>query len=187
MPIVIEWRPGPSAANAYVDPPTFLSGATITARYTYLGDYPEVGSKIRWYKNGIYQSAYDDQRSFVVTGQRGDTWLFYVTPCDSYGCGDKVESLPGVMLNNPPTPPTRVEIIPHNPQTTDDLYAVVSGSTDIDGDTITYHIKWYRTRNGTTTELLSYRNKTSISYTEVDEGDVFSIEAKAFDGESESE
>jgi len=90
------------------------------------------------------------------------------------------------MLNNPPTAPTRVEIVPHNPQVDDDLFVIVSGSTDVDGDRIVYHIKWYRTRNGSTEELVAYRNRLSIPYTEVQEGDIFSVEARAFDGIEES-
>jgi hypothetical protein len=87
------------------------------------------------------------------------------------------------MINSPPTAPTRAEIIPHNPQVDDDLFAIVSGSTDPDGDRVIYHIKWYR--NGT--ELISYRDRVKVPYTELSEGDIFSMEAKAFDGIEESE
>jgi len=90
------------------------------------------------------------------------------------------------MINNPPSAPSRIEIVPHNPQVDDDLFAIVEGSVDLDGDRIIYHITWYRLRDGVTEELVAYRNKTTVPYTEVQEGDVFSIEARAFDGSDES-
>lgn len=173
-------------SNAAVVPAVFRSGDTICASYDYSGEYPESGSQIRWYRNGVYQPTWDNQICFEVTGQRGDEWEFYVTPCDAFHCGSPVESTPGVIINNPPTAPTRVEIVPHNPQVEDDLFAVVGGSTDADGDSIVYHIWWYRVRSSVTEELVAYRNRLTVPYTEVEEGDVFSIEARAFDGTDES-
>lgn len=175
--------------DARVVPSQFHSGETICAEYTYhnaIGE-PESGSLIRWYRNNIHQSEHDSHRCIVASGRRGDVWYFTVTPSNGFCYGTTGTSTTGVIVNNPPTPPTRVEIVPHNPQVDDDLFVVASGATDLDGDVVTYRVKWYRTRSGVTEELIAYRNRKMIPYIEVEEGDIFSVEVKAFDGMDESD
>jgi len=166
------------ADNARVVPSTFRSGDVICASYDYHGAYPEAGSVLRWYKNGVWQSRYDGVICFPVTGVRGDTWYFTITPCDGYHYGDTVTSAPGVMINNPPSEPTYVEIIPHNPQLTDDLTAFFGGAVDPDGDKVVYHTYWYRNE----VELVDYRDQTVIPYYELSVGDKFRLVVLASDG-----
>ena len=168
----------PIATNAAVSPTTFHIGDTISAIYTYLGDNPETGSLIHWYKNGAQQPYYNNSKSFSVTGARGDAWFFIVRPCDGVQYGNPVQSTSGVMLNNQPTEPMYVEVVPHNPQTNDDLMVVYGGAVDPDGDRVLYSIRWYK--NGE--EMLSYRDKTRVPYTELSIADVFSVEVSTSDG-----
>ena len=105
-----------------------------------------------------------------------------MTPCDGHVYGETVESAVGVVINTPPSPPTFVTIFPHNPQVEDNLYVVASGAVDADGDPIKYHTRWFKN----SIEMFAYRNKFMIPYTEVFEGDVFSVEVRAFDGFEES-
>ncbi|MBU1870249.1 MAG: PKD domain-containing protein [Candidatus Omnitrophica bacterium] len=49
----------------------------------------------------------------------------------------------GKGTNNPPTQPT-VTIAPTQPKTSDNLTATASGSTDPDGDTVTYRYAWFK-------------------------------------------
>ena len=144
---------------------------------------PESGTRIRWYKNGQYIHAFDDLKYITATGVRGDIFYYTVTPGDGYQYGSTVQSAPGVITNTPPTTPTFCEIVPHNPQITDNLYLVVYGSTDADGDPITYKVKWYKND----VEMVIYRDKFMVPYTEVDEDDVFTVSVTAYDGFEESE
>jgi hypothetical protein len=167
----------PVAANAVVSPSSFQIGDTITASYTYSGD-PESGTLIRWYKNNIRQRSLDNKRSFVVSGVRGDVFYFTVTPCDGTQYGSTVVSAVGIMKNNPPPDVSWVEIIPHTPVAgVDDLKVFHEEVEDPDGDKVIYHYKWYK--NGV--ELASYEDKTTIPYTEVSEGDVFTVEVTTTD------
>ena len=168
----------PTATSVVVSPITFHIGDTIGVSYTYTGDHPESGSLIRWYKNNVYQSGYNDTKSFTVSGARGDTWFYIVIPCDSLQYGDSAQSSVGTMLNNLPTDPTYVEIVPHNPQTNDDLLVVYGGATDPDGDKVLYNIRWYR--DGV--ELVAYRDRVRIPYSELSTDNVFSVEVSTSDG-----
>lgn len=170
------------ADDARVVPSTFRSGDTICAHYDYHGSYPEADSILRWYKNGAWQKQFDGIVCFVVTGVRGDTWYFTITPCDGFHYGDTVISAPGVMINNPPSAPTYVEIIPHNPQLTDDLTGFFGGSIDPDGDRVAYRTYWYRND----IEMVGYRNRTVIPYTELSVGDRFKLVVIATDGTDDS-
>jgi len=152
-----------------VVPSQFPSGTTIRAAYDYHGYYPEGASLIRWYKNDRYQNRYDDQRSFVAIGEVDDTWFFTVTPSDGYHYGDTVRSSPGVIVSVEEAA-LSVEIVPHNPQVTDNLYLSINGKVRPTSMS-RYDVKWYK--NGS--ELVGYRNKYVVPYTEVFEGDVFSV------------
>jgi|GEM_PF-2693061 len=86
--------------------------------------------------------------------------------------------------NNPPSKPS-VYITPSNPTTDDDLYCYAN-SYDADGDTITYHYRWYR--NGslyTTTSTTS--NYSFISRTATKDCDSWKCVVTAFDGKDYSE
>jgi len=157
------------ADNARVVPHRFRSGTQICAEYDYHGYWPESGSLIRWYKNNRHLPLYDDVGCFVATGEAGDFFFFTVTPSDGYRYGDTVQSASGVVTAAEVTIPT-VEIVPHNPQVTDNLYVVIDGRVR---STITgkYKVTWYRND----IVLPAYRNKYSVPYTEVSEGDIFSV------------
>ena len=171
------------ADNAVVVPSTFLTGDTICASYDYHGSYPEAGSILRWYKNGVWLPLYNNVTCFPAIGIRGDTWIFTITPNDGYHYGETVTSAPGIMSNNPPSAPTYVEIIPHNPQPTDDLKAFFGGSVDPDGDRVTYKTFWYKND----VEMTTYRNTTTIPYTELSIGDSIRLAVVATDGYADSE
>lgn len=86
--------------------------------------------------------------------------------------------------NTPPSKPS-VYITPSNPTTEDDLYCYAN-SYDADGDTITYHYRWYR--NGylySTSSTTS--NYSTISHTATRENDTWKCSVRAFDGKDYSE
>jgi len=120
----------------------------------------------------VYQPQYDDIQCFVATGEVGDVFFFTVTPSDGYRYGDTVQSTPGIIISVTAEIPT-VEIVPHNPQITDNLYVVLDGKVRL---TITerYTVTWYKND----VVMTAYQDKYSIPYTEVSEGDVFKVEAE---------
>lgn len=158
--------------NARVEPPRFPSGTRICAEYDYHGYWPESGSLIRWYQNDVYLPRYDDTKCFIATGEVGDVFFFTVTPSDGYRYGDTARSTPGIIIAVVAEVPT-VEIVPHNPQITDNLYVVLDGRVRL---TISrrYRVTWYK--NGSI--MPAYQDKYYVPYTEVSEGDVFTVEAE---------
>ena len=157
------------AANAKVIPAEFPSGDTITAWYEFFGYQPESGSIIRWYVNDQYQDEYDDRISFPAIGDVGDIWFFTVSPSDGWQYGTTVESTPGVIIGIDSTI-TSVEIVPHNPQITDNLFVVINGKVKRIIDR-RYNVRWFKND----IEMPAYRDTYYIPYTEVAVDDVFSV------------
>jgi hypothetical protein len=164
-------------ASAVAITPTFIIGDTISITYTYTGALAEVTNLtlIRWYKGNVHQSSLDNKRTFAVTGVRGDTWKSTVTVCDGTQYGLPVTSNTGTMLNNLPSPPTYVNVVPHTPVTgeygLDDLTVSYGGSVDPDGDRVVYILRWYE--GGVL--LPAYNDKVKLPYTEVREGYIYTV------------
>ena len=172
----------PAVTNVRIVPNKFHIGDTISVTYTFTADpgKSETGTIVRWYRNNQYQKIYDNLKSFVVNGRRGDTWLSSITPCDGAQYGITVTSSnTGIMLNNLPSQHTYVECCPHNPMAgMDDLKVFYSGAVDPDGDRVLTLIKWLRNN----IELPQYANKSVMPRAEVREGDVFKVEISTTDG-----
>lgn len=64
----------------------------------------------------------------------------------AYGNTDEASK----TANHAPSAPTTVAVTPSAPKTRHDLTAAASGSTDADGDTVTYRYQWAYSANGTT-------------------------------------
>lgn len=75
---------------------------------------------------------------------RWDRWKARACSYDGQEYSDWTESDPVTVLNTAPTPPTGVRVTPPEPITGDDLTALASGSTDADGNTLTYVYEWAR-------------------------------------------
>jgi hypothetical protein len=109
-------------------------GDAVTARY-------------QWYKGGV---AINGETASTLSSSlyaRGDTIYVIVTPYDGSITGTPVQSPTITITNSAPTQPT-VSITPTSPQPGAALTCTPSGSTDADGDAITYTYAW--TKNGTT-------------------------------------
>jgi hypothetical protein len=69
-----------------------------------------------------------------------------VTATDATGLTDSVTM--SLLINNPPTAPT-VSVSPTSPNSDDALLVFATGSTDLDGDNVSYTYQWYQ--NGIST------------------------------------
>ncbi len=96
-----------------------------------------------------------------------------VTVTDSDGL--YAQSLLAFRVNTPPLNPV-VSISPDPANTNDSLTVVASGSTDIDGDTVTYSYEWYQ--NSTVTSFTG----TSIASSETSFNDVWTVRVTPNDG-----
>jgi len=136
----------PEAQSLTILPATADTTFSLNASYNYVdadGD-PESGTEIRWYKDGVLQSAYNDLKTLPPSATyRGEEWYFTVRPKDGVDFGD-LETSPSVIIQNAPPPKPVIGISPDSPKTTDDLICNINiPSVDPDGDSITYRYEWY--------------------------------------------
>jgi len=137
----------PEASNLAINPSSPYTTNNFVGSYTYCdadGD-PESGSEIRWYKDDVLQSAYNDLDTVPSSATaKGQTWYFTVKPKDGTDFGTLQTSPSVIIQNSPPTAPV-VDVTPDHPQITDDLVCtVIVESIDPDGDPVTYRYEWYR-------------------------------------------
>ena len=137
----------PEAQSLTILPATPCTTFSLNASYNYTDadNDPESGTEIRWYKDGVLQSAYNDFKTLHSSATcRGEEWYFTVRPKDGVDFGD-LKTSPSVIIQNAlPSKPV-VEISPDSPKTTDNVKCkIVSPSVDADGDSITYRYEWYK-------------------------------------------
>lgn len=83
---------------------------------------------------------------------RDERWKAQARATDGKGgYSDWVESPVVTIANTPPTAPSTVTVTPGAPITTDDLLVSASGSTDADGDGLTYQYQWAKSTDGGST------------------------------------
>ncbi len=146
-PTVVIGNSPPEASNLAINPPSPYTTDDLIGSYTYYdvdGDL-ESGSEIRWYKDDVLQSAFNDLLTVPSSATaKGQVWYFTVKPKDGTSFGALQTSPPVTIQNSSPTAPV-VDVTPDFPLTTDDLTCtVVVPSTDPDGDTVTYTYEWYK-------------------------------------------
>ena len=137
----------PEAQSLTILPATPDTTFSLNASYEYVdadGD-PESGTEIRWYKDAVLQSAYNDSKTLPPSATcRGEKWCFTARPKDGVDFGD-LKTSPSVTIQNAAPSKPVVEISPDSPKTTDDLICNISiPSADPDGDSVTYRYEWYK-------------------------------------------
>jgi hypothetical protein len=137
----------PEAQNLTILPAAPDTTFSLNASYNYVDadDDPESGTEIRWYKDGVLQSAYNDLETVPSNATcRGEEWYFTVRPKDGVDFGD-LKTSPSVIIQNALPSKPMVEIYPDSPKTTDDLICNISiPCVDPDGDSVTYRYEWYK-------------------------------------------
>jgi len=107
----------------------------------------ESGTQIRWYRNNVLQSAYNDLRE-VPAGSTsiGQTWYFTVLPRDSLGAVGGLQTSETVTIRDNAVPSTGTPTLDSMNGGTDyddeDLVATAATTTDGDGDATTNIFHW---------------------------------------------
>jgi hypothetical protein len=112
---------------------------------------------------------------------RGDWWKAHARATDGTDPGPWTQSTP-VLVNSVPTAPTAVDVTPGAPNTDDTLTATASGSTDADGDPITYSHEWSRSTNGGATWDGWGNPGPTLPPSQTTKGDWWKARSRAFDG-----
>lgn len=131
----------------------------------------ESGTKIRWFKNGVYQKQHDNAsmvRSLYV--QNGDIWNADVLPSDGYEYGIRVTS-PHVQVKRAALVASNVRILPLSPNDNDVLKADYELNQGGVNEEVSY--RWY-----INDALQTSLNDMQYVRPSVSEGDAVSVEVK---------
>jgi hypothetical protein len=113
----------------------------------------------------------------IQTSDNHDNIMVYARASDGYeNSSDKENSI--IVANTAPTAPTTLTL--NSPKVGEVLTASASGSTDNDGDSITYYIKFYNENHSTIRQDWSITNTYTILA--ADNHDNIRVYAKARDG-----
>lgn len=123
----------------------------LTYDFTDLDGDPEPATRIRWTQNGQPAPAYDGKKEIPGDKlKKRDKWSVTVQSPEDYTLykdgplATIAKTIEATVADTPPGPP-KVTIEPNPARTTDTLMAkVVTGSTDADGDPVSYHFLWQR-------------------------------------------
>jgi hypothetical protein len=162
------------------------SNSTLYLNYTYSDQDNDLesGTEIRWYKNGVLQSAYNDLDEVPASALiKGDEWNATVRPKDGQDFGVMQNSTSITIKNTPPTL-TNVLISPSNPVTTSDLdISYTFTDTDGDSENISYQeIEWFND----STHVSTYDNYTTLPSDETKKGEEWYFRIRCYDGSNYS-
>ncbi|MBD3182406.1 hypothetical protein GF312_08945 [Candidatus Poribacteria bacterium] len=185
-PHVEVGSPVPRANNLYImytDDPLARDPLTtdyLTAVYSYTdpNNLPESGSEITWYRDGVVQSEYSDEKILPPEATaKGEQWYFTVRPGNGSRLGEQQASPPVIIANSAPRL-VSVAPLPSSP-TTDNVVAVdyIFDDPDLDVE-FRNEIKWYR--NGTL--QTNYNNLTELPPAATSRGDIWHFAIRSSDG-----
>jgi len=133
----------PRAVDLALFPADPITTDDLSASYTYVDSEGELGTEIRWYKNGIIQPEYNDKMviPWTVTGKH-EEWYFTVKPRDGIEFGE-LRTSPTVTIANSKPIIDNLTLAPSDPGTEANLTVGYSYS-DLDGDLENgFEIRWY--------------------------------------------
>ncbi len=129
---------------------------------------------------------YDGATLAASNTTKGQQWKLQARSNDGSATSDWKESGVVTIGNTAPTAPSSVVISPSSPATDDDLVGSASGSTDADGDSITYEYQWAKsTDGGKTWSAWSYSGAT-LAASNTAKGEQWKVQARASDGSAYS-
>ncbi|MHA2224197.1 MAG: hypothetical protein ACXAC8_03260 [Candidatus Hodarchaeales archaeon] len=177
----------PTASNLDFFPSNPTRANNLTISYVYSDDDgdPESGTLIRWYRNNIPQTTFNDM--VIIDSAsifKGDLWNVSIRVSDSTDISPNWVNVSITVANSPPIV---VFLSPeiYNPgflYTTSDLVASWD-EFDPDGDSINdSKIVWFK-NNGSIYEITSLENQTTVPASYTTKGDSWTFYMNIFDGE----
>ncbi len=168
------------------DPNTILlpiySNSTLYLLYDYYDqdNDSEAGTEIRWYKNGILQTSYNDQMQVPSAALvKGDNWNVTIKPKDGVDFGNITNTSIFTIRNTPPSA-SNVRISPTIAFTTSDL-TLNYNYIDYDGDLeiLGYReIRWY---NDSTLKP-EFNDNITVFSNNTKKGEVWYCQIRVHDG-----
>ncbi|MFX0209214.1 MAG: hypothetical protein ACFFDT_24735, partial [Candidatus Hodarchaeota archaeon] len=165
---------------------------SLQANWTYYdvdGDNESSGWIIHWYKNGIYQSIYDNLK-LISSGEtaKGEDWNYTIRVSDGIDFSSQYFSPTTIIVN---TPPEVTELtITLNPTSSENLSTGWT-SYDIDGDNPDNYlhvtiIKWYNWTGSDWDLVTGLSNMSIVGSSNLNKNEIWRYSLQIFDGENYS-
>jgi len=171
----------PEAQNPIVTPDPPGTGADLHASYTYYDadSEPEVTYRIRWYRDAVYQAAYDNLTTLPSSATAvGEVWYFRVRVHDGIEWSPWTISNQVMVIVNTRPEVHSPTLTPDRPRPWEDLYANYT-YYDADGEPeVTYRIRWYR--DGV--YRAAYDNLTTVASSATSVGQAWYFRVRVSDG-----
>lgn len=177
-PVVTIANTPPSASSVQITPASPSSTSSLSVSYAYAdsdGD-SELGSEIRWYRNGVPQTSLNDQRTVPGPLTLNDQWHYTLRPRDGADLGTLVTSTTVVVGSSAPTA-TNVQVTPSPPRTNDTLTASYTYSDPDNQAETGSQLKWFKNN----VEQTAYANLRSVPASATTKGDVWSFTVRPCD------
>ncbi len=118
---------------------------------------------------------------------RGDWWKARARAYDGTAYSNYVQSSPVTIANSPPTDPSAVDVSPLGPETTDDLTASATGSSDSDNDPISYECQWAKSTTSGSSWGPWGDDGPTLDSSKTADGEWWKAHARAYDGTEHSD
>ncbi|MHA1341223.1 MAG: right-handed parallel beta-helix repeat-containing protein [Promethearchaeota archaeon] len=178
--VIVTVNTFPIALSVHIEPSNAYTNDSLIASYTYYdedGD-PEGSTRIRWYKNNVYQPQFDDLTIIpAIWTNKSEVWNFTVQPNDGKDYGNIYWSSSLTIQNSIPNV-TSVSLGADTRLTTENI-SVSYIFNDLDGDIDQSRIIWYE--GGI--EQPQFENLTEISAIWTNKSDVWYVGIYPYDGE----
>jgi hypothetical protein len=179
QPVTIQNSP-PVVANLAITPNPPNAGEALTATYAFsdADSDTQSGSELRWFKNGVEQTALFGLLTVPVgTTAKGERWSFSVRPKDGTGFGTPLTSAEVSIANSAPRV-SSLALQPAQPGTDDNLVAAYT-YLDTDGDAESgTELRWFR--NGV--EAPAYFALKTLPASATTKGESWYVTVKPKDG-----
>ncbi|WP_224363644.1 PKD domain-containing protein [Hyalangium versicolor] len=169
-PVVTIANTPPSASSVQITPASPSSSSNLSVSYTYADpdNDSELGSEIRWYRNGTLQTSLNDLRTVTGPFTLNDQWYYTLRPKDGADLGTLVTSTTVVVGSSAPTV-TNVRITPSPPRTDDVLTASYTYSDPDNQPETNSQFHWFK--NGV--EQTAYLNLKTVPASATTKGDIW--------------
>ncbi|MBD3353177.1 MAG: hypothetical protein GF364_16975 [Candidatus Lokiarchaeota archaeon] len=158
--VLVSVNTYPEAQNVQLSPLNPYTNQSLTASYDYYdddGDEEDL-TEIRWYKDDVLQSTFNDQLTVdCIWTNKSEEWNFTVRPHDGQDYGNIVWSNKIQIQNHKPRV-ENVTLTPATPYTNDDL-VLDYDYLDIDDDTLSFSIRWYNN----TVHIPQFDDQTTVT------------------------
>jgi len=169
-PVVTIANTPPSASSVQITPASPSSTSSLSVSYLYADSDSdaELGSEIRWYRNGVLQSSLNDQRTVPGPLTLNDQWYYTLRPRDGADLGTLATSTTVVVGSSAPTA-TNVQITPSPARTNDILTASYTYSDPDSQPETASQIRWFKNN----VEQTAYANLRTVPASATTKNDVW--------------